>query len=320
MVGGGYSPDLKRIAIEQEAEALDMLDVDYESMPGWFSPRLTNELGVFLPGDLVLVGARPGCGKTTLLTTQAAYLVQAGHRVIYAGMEMRPARLKVELAAARLGYDKAAVVRGQWRNLPTGARYKLEEELRRFRREWQDRLVFVDDERVTLSRLQDWAEVAGRDGFDFIVIDHIHRMDWGNPHDLTASMNEGAKVIKTMAKENGLRVLAAVQLKRANQYDPLEEYMVPPLSAIKQCGAFEEEADVVLMLHRALRAKATEGDLVLVRRGQLNVSEVAEFGTMSVHISKSRLDGAAKDQEIRLYVGRGRLYDDANERDRRTFE
>lgn len=75
---------------------------------------------------------------------------------------------------------------------------------------------------------------------------------------------------------------------------------------------------MVLMVHRALRADAKEGDLALVRRGQLPVSDVVEPGTMCINVAKARERGSLKGQELRLYVGDSRLYDHASERDEAT--
>jgi len=316
----GFSPDLDQLAEEQSRQALDLLDADYSSQPTWFSPRLQDvgALGPLLEGDLVIVGARPGGGKTTFLTEQTLHMVHHDWRVIYAGMEMSPGRMRLQLAAALAGYHVPFVVRGNWDRLPTGARTVVEQKLAYLKSKSRS-LVLIPDERVSLSKLQDWAAYARKNGFHVIVVDHIHQMDWGGGGEtLTAAMSEGLREMKVMAKREQVRLLVAAQLKRG-QFDPLEDYMVPPQSAIKQSGAAEEVADAIIMLHRALRATATEGDLALVRRGQRSISAVAEDGTMVAHVAKFRLDGTVRDQSFRFYVGGGRLYETEEERARGIF-
>ncbi len=306
--------DLRAIAQEQSDEAYELLSHDYSKEPTWFSQRLTDVVGPVMHG-LTLVCARPGGGKTTVMLNQTAHMLEQGAGLIYCGTEMRPARLKVMLACHTLSLDFAAVIRNQWDQLPPDARERVLLEVGKLETDHSERVVFVPDDRIDLKTVRDWADIAKAREIDTIVIDHLHRMSWGSdPTQLTAHMTEGLRQLSSLAKDEGLRLLCAAQLRRG-QHDPLEDFMVPSQSSIKSSGAAEEEADLVLMLHRALRTDATEGDLTLVRRGQRAIRDVEEVGTLAVHVAKSRLAGDIRDTEVRLYVAKGKLFDHPLDRD-----
>lgn len=311
--------ELRAIAADQTAEAVALLSVDFDHEPHWFNSKLGDMLGPILAGDFVIVAARPSNGKTTFMLNQTVGFLKQGLAVVYIGTEMKPARLKVLLACSELGYDPALALQGKWQHLPTNARSNLIDKVTEYEESLANKLVCVPNDRPSLADVAEWVGKAADMGAAVVMIDHLHRMNWGDPSRLTELMTEGLRRMKSLAINFNLRILAAAQLKRGNQYDPLADYMVPPPDAIKQSGAAEEEADTVIMLHRALKHDATEGDMQLVRRGQLPVQSVIEDGAMALHISKSRLVGDARDHEVRLYVGKGRLFETPQARDHYLF-
>lgn len=294
------------------ADALADMDIDYRQFPGWFSPALQQAIGPSLPGTMTVIGARPGAGKSTLLLNQARYLAEGKHRVLYAGMEMPPAMLLRSMAAQALGYSQDAVLANHWSALPATARGELADWIAGYQQGIGAHLTFIPDPQITVDGLRSWMRAGATDGYRIVMVDHLHEMDWGE--EPTLAMSRGVRDMLTEAKALGVTLLVAAQLKRG-MYDVLEDYMVPPQSAIKQCGAVEEVASVIAMLHRSLKPSATAAEFERVRRGQLDVREVADDGTMSVHIAKHRTRPGARDQSIKLYVHRGRLYDTREQRD-----
>jgi hypothetical protein len=122
-----------------------------------------------------------------------------------------------------------------------------------------------------------------------------------------------------MAKERGLRMVVAAQLKRPAYADVLDDFMPPAASAIKQTGATEQEADTILLLHKGLRQGVKNGELQLVRQGQLQIEDVARDRVMMVRVGKCRIDGDARDRSVPLFVHKGRLYGSETERSRQAF-
>jgi replicative DNA helicase len=304
-----FREHMEDVDIVQTDEAYALLEGDSSDFPTWFSPALSAILGPVPHADVSIVAARPGCGKTTFMLNQAKHMVEQGHRVIYLGTEMSGARLRVQLAAQACGLPVEMVVQKRWKELPPGSKERVLKWLSAFKETTGGRWFFAGQDSV--SHLDIEAYIAdARDTQASVFVDHLHEVDWGGMgSDLTGAMTFGIRRLKDVAKAHNVRLFLAAQLRRTGTYDVLADYMVPDQSGIKQSGATEEVAHTILLLHRALRQDATEGDLALVRRGQKRLSEVIEEGTAVLSVGKSRLVGSARGKEARLYMGNGEMYD-----------
>jgi replicative DNA helicase len=303
----------------QAEEALGFLEGDFSGELTWPWQSLTELVGPPLAGELWFIGARPGNGKTTILLNWLDHLIHDKRKVLYIGMEMSPARLRAQWASWACGYDFKYVARKQWHMLPPDARDQMRDHIF-----WQNRpeisehITFADDERITLDSMRQWIKASEKRGLDVVIVDHLHRMSWGGA-DATSAMAEGVVELKTMAKERGLRMVVAAQLKRPAYADVLDDFMPPAASAIKQTGATEQEADTILLLHKGLRQGVKNGELQLVRQGQLQIEDVARDRVMMVRVGKCRIDGDARDRSVPLFVHKGRLYGSEAERSRQAF-
>lgn len=315
---------LSQLAVMEDTQiagAMGLLEGDYSAEVS-FPWRGLQELTFGpLAGEFWIIGARPSGGKTTFVMNLLQHLIDTRRPTLFVGMETNPERLRVQWAAWACGLDLAPILRKQWYLLPNDAQVQLRQHL-----EWQrdervrELVTFAEDERLSVNRLRYWMDRAAGRGVEVVVLDHLHRMDYGgSPSDLTGNMNEGMVQLKSIAKERNIRLIATAQLKRLSSSDVLEDYMPPALSSIKQAGAAEAEADSVLLLHRSLKPGASDGDCRMVRQGQLPISAVAEQGTMAVRVGKLRLDGDARDRTVPLYVHKGRLFNSAVARDEFAF-
>ena len=128
-------PTLEEISKQQRSEAVAMLSLDRTSLPTWFSGQLRFLLGPIPPLDITVVAARPGCGKTTFLLSQARHMVAAGQRVLFVGTESPGWNLRVQLAAQECKLPVDYVVQNRWDELPAGAKERVIERLDAFDRE-----------------------------------------------------------------------------------------------------------------------------------------------------------------------------------------
>ena len=317
-----HSLELREMAVDQATDALLLLEGDFANEVQWPWRTLTDVVGPPLAGELWFVAARPGCGKTTFMMNVMQDHVKHERPLLYVGMEMPPDRLRLQWAAWACGLDYAKVARKQWDLLPSDARDRLTQHIR-----WQvspeiSKLVtFADDERVTMRSLQGWIDKTRATGLQTVIVDHLHRMSWkGGSKDVTGEMAEGVVGLKSYAKQFGIRMLVAAQLRRRMAGDLLDDYMPPSASEIKQTGATEQEADSILLLHRALKPGVTNGDLMKVRMGQKEIAEVREENVMKVRVGKCRIDGDARDRSVPLYLHHGVLYGTQEERNVALFE
>lgn len=294
----------------QIQQAHGLLDREPSDFPDWPWANVAKLAGPLLPGDLWVVGARPGNGKTTFCLNALDNFVahSLGNRafpVLYMGTEMEPALLRVQWAAWRLGYPVHEVLEGNWAALPADARENIRWELDRMREPLYRRLaVFAPARRMTGDDVRAWVEYAHARGCRAIILDHIHRIrTGGDPGGLRLAIGESVRVLKELAVKHGLVVLVAAQLNRPAERSALADLSPPPVSAFKESGVLEEEADVALLLHRARRADVDAKEIAAVLKGERPVADVLEPHTMAVRIGKHRRRGFALDQVAFLHVG-----------------
>jgi replicative DNA helicase len=301
--------------VAQEDDALSWLDRDLSVEPTWWSRKVTAFAGPIMPG-ITLVCARPGNGKSTLVNNQILHVANdPSQKVLVVPLETPPSKLRITLAAMEEGLNPGLVRRRDWSALPPDAKDRIIRRMGQQSAAWGGRVRMVNEDRITLDHLLDKLRWAHEERFTLVIVDHLHEIAWtDHPDQLTAAMTEGMRRIREALREYEgtdapVRLLAACQLRRPSGFDPLEEYMVPPLSAIKQSGAAEEVAAYVYMLYRSLRPDVTAGDLKLVRGGQATVADIAEIGATRLYCAKHRDDGQLKGQEITLYIQEDRLLD-----------
>lgn len=248
-----------------------------------------------LPGDLWVVGARPGCGKTTFLLNVIQHLTVMDNPWLYIGMEMSPEQLRRKWAAFRLGYDSKSVLRNRWDVLPEGCQAAVDMDVVTQTTNLVNLAHFADARRISSADLTVQIDFAAHWKCKVVIVDHVHRMQFGGADSLTHDMGEAVRKAKEMAVQKQLTVIMAAELNRPER-ELLADYVPPPLSALKQTGALEEEADVCLLLHKALRRTATAGELKEVRQGMKAMTDVIEPNVMAVRVGKHRLDGGAVDR------------------------
>lgn len=310
---------LGKLAAEQ-GEAMEELlsDESASKLLRWPMGVMDEKLGPLRGGTIHIIGARPGNGKTTLMMNTFQSWVDQGKRVLYCGMEMAPEELRLQWAAWACDLEMKRVMNREWAKLPPDARDRL-----RAHRDWQvgvcfDTAILPSDSRLSLGSLVAWVRDTVKVGVEVVVIDHLHRMDWGDRgggRRQGDAMAEGITQLKELAKYYSIPIVIACQLNRPDR-DVLGMYQPPPLESLKETGAIEQEADVVLMGYRALIPGVTEGDMKMARMGMKPIKEMADDSVLALRIAKHRLDGDVLGDDIYTFVHGGRLYEDRLVRDR----
>ena len=218
---------------------------------------LDNLMGGLRKADLILIGARPGEGKTSLALNIAEAAGHAGKRVLFFSLEMPRRQI-----AARLLFSQARVDSRQL------SRPGLLNE--RDRRLIQNTLpavarmpIYVDDSNVNPVELRSKARKLSReDGLDLLVIDYLQLMRGADPgsrrfENRNLEIAEISRSLKLLAKELDVPVLALSQLSRAPE-QRTGQWTAPRLSDLRESGALEQDADIVIFIHR-LRNKEGPG-------------------------------------------------------------
>ncbi len=208
--------------------------------------KLDNALSGFHPSDLVILAARPSVGKTALaLDIARRSALKHGTSIGIFSLEMSTSQLIERLLATESRLDA-------W-HMRTG-RMKSQEDFTALT-EAADRLsslpIYVDD-RSSMSTLniRSTARRMKREhGIKMLIVDYLQLI---SPHDtkrsdsLVQHITEVSRTLKQVARELSIPVLALSQLSR----DIEKRAGKPRLSDLRDSGSIEQDADVVMFLHR----------------------------------------------------------------------
>ena len=196
------------------------------------------------PSDLVIVAARPSMGKTAFAVNMAEHAVMQGNSVLVFSMEMPSEQIVMRMLSSLGRIDQTRLRTGElqdddWTRF-TGAVSQL-----------RDKRLFVDDTPALTpgdvrSRTRRVAREAG--GVDLIVIDYLQLMRTADKSESRAGeISEISRSLKALAKEMRCPVIALSQLNRALEQRPDKR---PMMSDLRESGAIEQDADVILFIYR----------------------------------------------------------------------
>jgi len=232
--------------LEEAWERLDKMHksgAELRGVPSGF-PALDALLSGFQKSDLIILAARPSMGKTTLaldIARQAA--IQYKIPVGIFSLEMSTQQLVDRMLAAEARVNA-------WK-LRTG-KLSLDEDFDRLRGSL-DRLshapVFIDDQSGnTIMKMRSAArKLKSEHGLGLIIVDYLQLMHTSKNHDsMVNQVTEISHSLKELAKDLDVPVIALSQLSRAVEARGGK----PKLSDLRDSGSIEQDADVVMFIHR----------------------------------------------------------------------
>ena len=202
---------------------------------------LDARIGAFQPGDLVVIAARPSMGKTSLATTITDYAIRQGHGVLFDSLEMSGPKILARLLATHSGEPLGNIKRGMVE------RKRAFDAAREFYR--KTRLLHLRDESyLTINEIKARAVATLRKHPEirYWFVDHLRYIKKPGVN-IPNEISEITKELKRVAKEYGVVVFLLSQLNRANEQRTNKR---PMLSDLRESGAVEEDADVILFPHR----------------------------------------------------------------------
>ncbi len=200
--------------------------------------------------DMVILGARPSLGKTTLALDMArGAALKGGASVGIFSLEMSREQLVDRLIAAEAQVPFWRLRTGQLSNESDFG--LIQEALDRLSR----MKIFIDDTpSPTIMQIRSIARrLQSENGLDLIMIDYVQLIQpMIQSENTVQQFTEISHGIKALARELNVPVLAVSQLNR--QVDA-REIKVPRLSDLRETGSWEQDADVVLLIYRKDRDK-----------------------------------------------------------------
>ena len=198
------------------------------------------------PSDLVLIAARPSMGKTAFVLNLAQHMAfKKGNAVAIFSLEMSKEQLVNRMLSLESHVDAQKIRTGrlndeEWMNLVEGSANIANSKL------------FIDDTPgITLSAMRSKCrKLKMEHDIQIVIIDYLQLMS-GSSNNSSASrqqeISDISRGLKALARELNVPVIALSQLSRAVEQRPDHR---PMLSDLRESGAIEQDADVVMFLYR----------------------------------------------------------------------
>jgi replicative DNA helicase len=190
-------------------------------------------------GDLIVVAGRPSMGKSALSFQIAEQVALSGGVSLCFSMEMSTQQF-MDRVVARVGGVKLA-------DIITGDAYGTEAVAKALGRVEKSRLFVDDSPGLTVNQIRARARAIRRKhGLDLVVIDYLQLMP-GNGDSRNAQIEEITRGIKALARELDVPVILLSQLNRKCEERTDKR---PMMSDLRESGAIEQDADVILFIYR----------------------------------------------------------------------
>jgi len=198
--------------------------------------------GGFRGSKLVIIAARPGIGKTSMLTTMSKNMSTNGHTVGIFSIEMDKEEIDDRFTAAETGINSLKLSSGKhlnaddWININEAAGIKST---------WP---IFIDDTGgLTVLELKRRVRNMKKAGVGIVFIDQLSQIRSGIKGSLYEQNTHILKELAALKKELRMPVVLLVQINRKIGERKDKK---PTLFDLKSTGAIEEDADIVLLIHR----------------------------------------------------------------------
>ncbi len=205
--------------------------------------RVLDELfGGWQRSDLVIIAARPSMGKTSLALGAAIAAAESGRSVGVLSLEMPEKQLGLRLHGIHGSLNVHALRTGQlgadgWRRLADAAQRLEQLPL------WIDDASMQTVEQVAAKS----RKLKSQHGLELLILDYLQLLQTPQAENRQHGIADASRRLKLLAKELDVPILVLSQLSRAAVQ---REDWRPQLSDLRDSGAIEQDADIVLFIHR----------------------------------------------------------------------
>ncbi|WP_458862509.1 replicative DNA helicase [Acidaminobacterium chupaoyuni] len=230
--------------IKDVYDQLDELAANPGKLPGLPSgfSDLDNALGGLNKSDLILIAARPGMGKTSFaLNIIMAAAEKSGKDVAVFQLEMSDTQLATRMLSSEALVDSRKLRMGtlneeDWDKIAHASAILS-----------KTNIYIEDNSAISVSEIKAKCRRLG-DKLGLIVIDYLQLMQGSkSSENRVQQISEISRSLKIMAKELNVPVICLSQLSRGPEQRPNKR---PMLSDLRESGAIEQDADIVLFLYR----------------------------------------------------------------------
>lgn len=281
--------------------------------------RLNDLTTGFNPGELVIIGARPGMGKTALILSMTLKIISGGKGVAICSLEMPAEQIMLRMLSAKGQVPLQSLRSG---DLTDGEWGILSQTLNDI---CEVKNLYIDDESsLTLTSLRaKLRKLFAKDkSIGIVMVDYLQLMgdsSSSNKTDRYAIVSEISRGLKLLARELNVPVIALSQLNRTVE---TREDKRPIMSDLRDSGSIEQDADIVLFIYRdelyKERESRNERKIAMKRKNQgenVNVPEVYSAPLeeeAELIIAKNRSGAAGESIKI-IYKKQFTLFEDLDE-------
>lgn len=205
--------------------------------------RLTNGLQ---KSDLIIIAARPSVGKTSFamnIVTNAA--IETGAKCAVFSLEMSKQQLAQRMLCSVGNVDMTKALHGELTEADWSKLWKAHNKLSNCK-------IYIDDntQNKPSQILSKCRKLKRERGLDLVMIDYLQLMTSDVVRSSDNRQNEVSDItrkMKTMAKELNVPVILLSQMSRLSEQ---QKNRMPMLSDLRESGAIEQDADMVMFLHR----------------------------------------------------------------------
>lgn len=201
-------------------------------------------------GQMIVIGARPGVGKTSLCLNLATNMAYDGVTVALFSLEMSREEIAQRLLATRSGVSlssirSADIGQAEWQSVVDSIA------------ELRDLSIVIDDTPgTTATEIRAKARrMLHNVDRGVVMVDYIQLMSSASRENRATAVGEMSRGMKIMAKELGVPVIALSQLNREVEG---RQGKRPQLSDLRESGSIEQDADIVMLLDRSMTPEEAE--------------------------------------------------------------
>lgn len=240
-------PDVLKSAFDRIEAAQDS-DSSYSGVPSGFTDLDRTTAG-FQPGTLIILAARPAMGKTAFALSIARNIaVDMKKPIAFFSLEMTAVELVMRLISSESGISGDRLKKGE--KLPDWEKDQLYARSQAL----TDAPIYIDDTpQLTIFELRaKCRRLKQQHDIQMVFIDYLQLMQGGGEVNRNGNREQEISMIsrqlKALSKELGVPVLALSQLSRA--VETRGGTKKPQLSDLRESGAIEQDADIVMFIYR----------------------------------------------------------------------
>jgi len=237
--------------------------------------KIDNMTGGFRPSEMCILAARTSIGKTAFALNVAENMARHKVKVAFFSLEMSREELMDRLTSSVSGIPHQRIRKGALSN--DGDLSRLSDAIARLH---EETMWICDEPNASFSDIRNMSRMFCSHGGQVVIVDYMTLIQYGDSKTPRPErIGQLSKDLKAMARELKVPVIVLSQLNRES------EGATPTLSTLRQSGEIEEDADMIMLMHRG-RDKAETELIIAKHRNGPTGKIMLRFGTDTLRFNE----------------------------------